>query len=108
MIFNPEPRKGEDAKNSARLPLVFFPLSSVATTTAVARPFRVMVCGPKDRAFSMTSFSFAFAWVTVHVSTPTGGPPYEKTYFTHNSHFRLAEATYPRAGREPAEAKLTV
>ena len=79
-VLNPDRRKGDAAKNSARFPLrrVFRSHSSAATTTAVLRPFRVMVWGPRDRALSRTSLNFAFAWATVQVSTPTVQSPYRK------------------------------
>jgi hypothetical protein len=35
------------------------------------RPFRVIVCGPADRARSINSLNFAFALATVHVSVFT-------------------------------------
>src|SRR4029078_6582406 len=62
-----ERRSGEAAKNSARLPLrfVFFSHSSTATTTTAVRPLRVIVCGPSERALSITSLNLAFASATL-------------------------------------------
>src|SRR5262249_7540572 len=70
LTFNPEPRSGDAAKNSARLPvrLVFRSHSSAATTTTAVRPCRVMVCGPSACAFSTTSLNFALASARVQVS----------------------------------------
>src|SRR6185437_12117985 len=64
-------RSGEAANHSARLPvrLVFRSHSSAATITTAGRPFRVIICGPSDRARSMTSLNFALASATVQVST---------------------------------------
>ena len=61
--FTPEPRSGEALKKSAREPLrwVRRSHSSTSTITAVRRPLRVMVWGPRVWAFSMTSLSLAFA-----------------------------------------------
>lgn len=68
--FNPEPRKGDAAKNSAKFPTrVDLRIhSSAPTTTAVVRPLRVMVWGPCATARSITSLNFALASATVHVS----------------------------------------
>src|SRR5260370_5263243 len=66
-ILRFEPRSGDAAKNSARLPtrFVFRCHSSAPTTKAAGRPFRVMVCGPRDIARSITSLNFALASATV-------------------------------------------
>src|SRR5438105_3244927 len=73
LIFTPELRRGEEAKNSARFPLrlVFRSHSSAATTTTTIRPFRVIVCGPSDVARSITSLNFALASATVHACVLT-------------------------------------
>jgi hypothetical protein len=67
VILSPDPLSGEPAKNSARLPtrLVLRSHSSAATITTAVRPLRVIVCGPRERANSMTSLNFAFAAATV-------------------------------------------
>jgi hypothetical protein len=69
VILSPDPLSGEPAKNFARLPtrLVLRSHSSPATITTAVRPLRVIVCGPRERANSMTSLNFAFAAATVHV-----------------------------------------
>ncbi len=50
-----EPRSGEAAKNSARVPLrpVLRAHSSIETTTTAGRPFLVIACGPSLSARSM-------------------------------------------------------
>src|SRR5438309_6421682 len=67
--FRFDPRNGDPAKNSARLParFVFRCHSSAPTTTAAVRPFLVIVCGPSDIARSMISLNFALA---CHSPTP--------------------------------------
>jgi hypothetical protein len=62
------PLNGELAKNSARLParLDLRSHSSAETITTVMCPFLVIVCGPLDRARSITSLNFALASATVH------------------------------------------
>lgn len=68
-MVRPEPRRGEAAKNSARVPVRFVlrSHSSAETTTAVLRPLRVMVCGPSDNARSITSLKRALASATAQV-----------------------------------------
>lgn len=64
------PRRGEEAKNSARLPLrsIFRSHSSADTTTAALRPRRVIVCGPSASAWSMiTALRCALALATAQV-----------------------------------------
>src|SRR5882724_3748720 len=65
-ISRSEPRSGEAAKNSARVPLrpVLRAHSSIATTTTAGRPFLVISCGPSLSARSMTSLSRALACAT--------------------------------------------
>src|SRR5580658_10083144 len=72
-ISKPLPRKGDDAKNSARFPfrLVFRFHSSADTTTAASFPWRVIRCGPELCARSITSLSFALASATVQCVFPT-------------------------------------
>src|SRR6202008_909986 len=75
--FTPDPRSGDAAKNSARVPtrLVLRPLSPADTTIAFLRPLRVIVCGPSEPARSRTSLNFAFASATVQMSSVIGNPP---------------------------------
>src|SRR6266478_10166708 len=75
--FRFDPRNGDPAKNSARLParFVFRCHSSAPTTTAAVRPFLVMVCGPSDIAFSIISLNFALASATVQLCEPITNPP---------------------------------
>ncbi len=56
---SPESCKGEFAKNCASVPMRFVlrSHSSAETTTTALRPFRVIVCGPVDRACSITSLN---------------------------------------------------
>ena len=63
------PRRGEEAKNSARLPLrsIFRSHSSADTTTAALRPRRVIVCGPSASAWSITALRCALALATAQV-----------------------------------------
>src|ERR1700722_524048 len=69
LILSPEPRNGDEARNSARLPWrsALCSHSSAATTTAVVRPCFVIFCGPSEFALSKSSLNFAFASATVHV-----------------------------------------
>jgi hypothetical protein len=62
-------RNGDASKNSASDPRrsVLRSHSLASTTTAVRRPFRVIVWGPCVSAFSMTSPSFALACTTVQM-----------------------------------------
>ena len=66
---SPDPRKGDAAKNSARLRVRsdLRSHSSAATMTTVERPFWVTVCGSPDAALSMRSSSLALASATVQV-----------------------------------------
>src|SRR5216684_4812925 len=75
--LKPDSRRGDSAKNSARLPtrFVFRCHSSAPTTTAAVRPFRVMVCCPSDIAFSIISLNFALASATVQLCEPITNPP---------------------------------
>ncbi len=88
LAFSLDPRSGEAAKNSARLPerLVFRSHSSALTTTAVVRPFRVIVCGPRDCAKLMTSLNLAFASATVHVLGLIIEPVSLNDHDSHHSH----------------------
>ncbi len=63
------PRRGEEAKNSARLPLraIFRSHSSADTMTAALRPRRVIVCGPSASAWSITALRCALALATAQV-----------------------------------------
>ena len=63
------PRRGEEAKNSARLPLrsIFRSHSSADTTMAAFRPRRVIVCGPSASAWSITALKCALALATAQV-----------------------------------------
>lgn len=74
-IFRPDLRRGDSARNWARLPtrLVFRCHSSAPTTTAAVRPLRVMVCGPSDMARSIISLNFALASATVQFWELMGG-----------------------------------
>ena len=76
-----DPRNGDPAKNSAKLParMVFRCHSSAPTTTAAVRPFRVMVCGPSDMARSMISLNFALASATVQFCAPIPHPFNERS-----------------------------
>lgn len=69
-----DPRNGEAAKKSARLPLrpIFRCHSSVETTMNTFCPFCVMVCGPCDWARSRSSLNPALASATVHVLADIG------------------------------------
>src|SRR5688572_12548608 len=92
LAFKPEPRSGEAAKNSARLPVRFAlrSHSSAATTTTAFRPLRVIVCGPRDCACSMTSLSFALASATVHVVAVIAEVPRRSHSLDgHDSHGRI-------------------
>src|SRR5262249_23930442 len=68
LISMPDSRRGEAAKNSARLPtrFDFRSHSSADTTTAAVRPCLVIVCGPVERACSISSLNRALASATVH------------------------------------------
>src|SRR5262249_34409163 len=68
LISMPDSRRGEAAKNSARLParFDFRSHSSADTTMAAVRPCLVIVCGPLERACSISSLSRALASATVH------------------------------------------
>src|SRR5579859_1417148 len=89
LILNPDPRNGEEARNSARLPLrsALRSHSSAATTTAVVRPCLVIFCGPCDFALSRSSLNFAFASATVQVWVLMRIIPNCVLYYGHNSHF---------------------
>src|SRR5438067_13626113 len=69
-ILRPEPRSGDAAKNSVRVPVrrVLRSHSSAATMTAAVRPCRVTVWGPLFAARSITSLNLALASATVQVS----------------------------------------
>src|SRR5579864_5886849 len=97
LILNPDPRNGEEARNSARLPLrsALRSHSSAATTTAVVRPCFVIFCGPSEFALSRSSLNFAFASATVHVWVLMRIIPQLSFYYGHNSHF-----IEPRQGEE--------
>jgi hypothetical protein len=71
-IFSPDPRNGDAAKNSARLParLVFRCHSSAPTTMAAVRPLLVMVCGPSKMARWIISLNFDLASATVQLGAP--------------------------------------
>src|SRR5271165_677994 len=86
--LTPAPRRGEAAKNSARLPfrLVFRFHSFAATTMAAARPWRAILCGPSDCALSNTSLNFAFASATVQVCVLMVHLQSAMIYYGHNSH----------------------
>src|SRR5208337_304385 len=70
LILRSEPRRGDAAKNSARLPrrLVLRCHSSADTTTTAFCPLRVMVCGPTASARSIISLNRALASATAQVS----------------------------------------
>src|SRR5712691_11099870 len=76
LILSPEPRSGEAAKNSARLParLLLRRHSSAETTTTASLPLRVMICGPSARARSIISLNRDLASSTVHVARPPALP----------------------------------
>jgi hypothetical protein len=83
-----DPRNGDPAKNSAKLParMVFRCHSSAPTTTAAVRPFRVMVCGPSDMARSMISLNFALASAAVQFCAPIPAPFQSRGHDSHCSH----------------------
>jgi hypothetical protein len=85
-IFKPDSRKGDCAKNSARLPtrLVFRCHSSAPTTTAALCPFRVIVCGPSDIARSMISLNFALASATVQLCKPICISDGHSSHYSHS------------------------
>src|ERR1019366_6532708 len=91
-IFRPDSRRGDSAKNSAKLPtrFVFRCHSSAPTTTAAVRPFRVMVCGPSDIARSRISLHFALASATVQVCELTTSSKPLDSHYGHHSHKRNA------------------
>jgi hypothetical protein len=87
-----DPRKGDELRNSARLPTRFVlrSHSSAETITTVFRPLRVMTWGPADSARSITSLNLAFACATVHVSLAIAGHLYSQ--YGHYSHIALTVA----------------
>src|SRR5262249_11886917 len=72
----PEPRSGDAAKNSVKLPLrlVFRSHTSAETTIAAIRPRRVIVCGPLACAQSINSLNRDFASATVQLSSAMAMP----------------------------------
>src|SRR5262249_50180646 len=82
LISMPDSRRGEAAKNSARLPalLDFRSHSSADTTTAAVRPCFVIVCGPFERACSISSLNRALASATVHCPMLMASPGHRLDY----------------------------
>src|SRR5262244_1166812 len=76
LIWSPEPRSGEAAKNSARLPvrLLLRRHSSADTTTTAALPLHMMVCGPSAMARSIIWLNRALASTTAQVARSPARP----------------------------------